>query len=96
MWWQVSSIEEFFLDIKSWLSPNRATYGNPRNSYSNMYSPVLYDYIWHKAAGTVQGSGETWSEIDTHLHFQCIDDLSVAETIFIHRNSHKPNKYSRH
>ena len=49
---QVSSIEEFFLDIKSWLAPDRATYGNPRNSYSNMYSPVLYDYVWHKAAGT--------------------------------------------
>lgn len=47
----VSSIEEFFLDIKSWLAPDRATYGNPRNSYSNMYSPVLYDYVWHKAAG---------------------------------------------
>ena len=53
---QVSSIEEFFLDIESWLAPDRATYGNPRNSYSNMYSPVLYDYVWHKAAGTQQAA----------------------------------------
>ena len=67
MWWQVSSIEEFFLDIKSWLSPNRATYGNPRNSYSNMYSPVLYDYVWHKAAGT--GLRGNWS-----IAFVCLWD----------------------
>jgi len=44
-----SSMEEFFLDIKEWLVPSKATYGNPRNTYSYMYSPVLYDYIWHKA-----------------------------------------------
>ena len=49
----VSSIEEFFLDMKAWLMPARATYGNPRNTYSSMYSPVLYDYVWHKAAGNM-------------------------------------------
>ena len=47
----ISSMEEFFLDIKEWLIPKRATYGNPRNSYSYMWPPVLYDYIWHKARG---------------------------------------------
>lgn len=31
----VSSIEEFFLDMKAWLMPARATYGNPRNTYSS-------------------------------------------------------------
>ena len=48
---QVSSMEEFFLDVKQWLVPARATYGNPRNTYSSMYTPVLYDYIWHRAKG---------------------------------------------
>ena len=47
----VSSMEEFFLDVKQWLVPARATYGNPRNTYSSMYTPVLYDYIWHRAKG---------------------------------------------
>jgi len=45
----VSSMEEFFKHITDWLIPSRASYGNPRNTYSNSYSPVLYDYIWHKA-----------------------------------------------
>jgi endonuclease/exonuclease/phosphatase family metal-dependent hydrolase len=44
-----SSMEDFFQRIASWLIPDKATYGNPRNKYSNMYSPVLYDYIWHRS-----------------------------------------------
>lgn len=44
-----SSMEDFFKHIRDWLVPKKASYGNPRNSYSNMYAPVLYDYIWHRA-----------------------------------------------
>jgi len=47
----VSSMEEFFIYVSKWLVPEKATYGNPVNTYSNMYEPVLYDYIWHKALG---------------------------------------------
>jgi len=47
----VSSMEEFFQRITEWLCPKRATYGNPNNTYSYMYDPVLYDYIWHRAHG---------------------------------------------
>ena len=47
----VNSIAEFFVELSSWLSPQKATYGNPANAYSNMYEPVLYDYIWHKTNG---------------------------------------------
>jgi len=43
-----SSMEDFFKHITDWLVPKKASYGNPRNSYSNMYAPVLYDYIWHR------------------------------------------------
>ena len=42
-------MEDFFKRVRDWLNPGRATYGNPRNSYSSMYAPVLYDYIWHTA-----------------------------------------------
>merc|ERR1712179_46806 len=45
----VSSMEEFFQKISEWLCPKRATYGNPANTYSYTYDPVLYDYIWHRA-----------------------------------------------
>lgn len=43
-----SSMEDFFHDITRWLIPDKATYGNKRNKYSNTYDPVLYDYIWHR------------------------------------------------
>ncbi len=32
-----SSMEEFFKHIPDWLTPSRASYGNPRNTYSNNY-----------------------------------------------------------
>ena len=49
--------KNFFIwatDSQEWLIPSKATYGNPQNSYSSMYTPVLYDYIWHKAKGQLQ------------------------------------------
>jgi len=46
----VSSINEFFHKIKNWLIPQKATYGNPSNTYSSQYNtPRHYDYIFHKA-----------------------------------------------
>jgi len=45
----VSSINEFFQQMKNWLIAKKATYGNPSNSYSYTYRPVHYDYIFHKA-----------------------------------------------
>ena len=47
----VSSMEEFWRDIREWLVPSKATYGNPGNTYSSQYQPVSYDYIWHRASG---------------------------------------------
>jgi len=47
----VNSIDDFFKTIETWLVPSRATYGNPSNTYSRQYSPVLYDYIFHKPRG---------------------------------------------
>jgi len=45
----VSSISEIFLKLENWLIPTKATYGNPENTYSYTYSPVHYDYIFHRA-----------------------------------------------
>lgn len=47
-----NSIEEFFKKIEEWLIPTKASYANPQNTYSNIYNPVLYDYIFHKAKGS--------------------------------------------
>jgi len=46
-----NSIEEFFKHIEDWLIPKKASYANPQNTYSHMYKPVLYDYIFHRAKG---------------------------------------------
>merc|ERR1712080_543926 len=43
-----NSIEEFFKHIEDWLIPKKASYANPQNTYSHMYKPVLYDYIFHR------------------------------------------------
>lgn len=46
-----STMEQFFGYLKALLEPKRATYGNPANTYSASYSPVLYDYILHRSPG---------------------------------------------
>jgi hypothetical protein len=38
-------------EAEDWLGPKWATYGNPANSFSNQYDPVVYDYVWHRANG---------------------------------------------
>ena len=41
-------IEEMFYKLLAWLNPQYATYGNKKNSFSNNYSPVIYDYIFYQ------------------------------------------------
>ncbi len=43
-----NSAEEMFHKLREWLTPKFATYGNQRNSFSYMYDPITYDYIFHK------------------------------------------------
>ena len=35
----------------AWLDPDKATYGNKRNTYSKEAGPLIYDYLLHKANG---------------------------------------------
>ena len=53
----VNCFQESYVTVAKWMSPTRATYGNPRNSYSNKFVPVVYDYIWHRA----RGGNRIWS-----------------------------------
>ena len=43
-----NACEELFRQLKEWLAPKFATYGNQRNSFSSNYDPVTYDYIFHR------------------------------------------------
>eukprot|EP00095_Tigriopus_kingsejongensis_P002255 maker-scaffold478_size161223-snap-gene-0.27 protein:Tk02255 transcript:maker-scaffold478_size161223-snap-gene-0.27-mRNA-1 annotation:"neutral sphingomyelinase" len=40
-------IEEVFYKLLEWLNPQYATYGNQKNTFSNHYTPIIYDYIFH-------------------------------------------------
>jgi len=46
-----NSIEEYFHRIENWLTPQKATYANPDNTYSSQFSPVMYDFIFHRKNG---------------------------------------------
>jgi len=70
-----SSMEQFFLDIKEWLCPSKATYGNQKNTYSYMYDPVLYDYIWHRA----QGLNMVWTNFFDVPFLRTLKSLSGAK-----------------
>ena len=39
--------EELFYSNGWWLDPQVATYGNAKNTFSNKYAPIVYDYIFH-------------------------------------------------
>ena len=39
--------EELFYSNGWWLNPQVATYGNAKNTFSNKYAPIVYDYIFH-------------------------------------------------
>lgn len=44
-----NSIEEFFYKLLTWLNPQYATYGNKKNTFSNTFLPIIYDYIFYHA-----------------------------------------------
>ncbi len=44
-----NSIEEIFYKLKAWLGPRFATYGNRANTFSYMFDPIIYDYIFHRS-----------------------------------------------
>ena len=45
----VNSVQEIFYKLDEWLHPKFATYANIRNTFSYMYTPVVYDYIFHRS-----------------------------------------------
>lgn len=63
----VNCFQESAMTLTKWKSPTKATYGNPKNSYSNKYGPVVYDYIWHRAK-------------DGHQIWSTLQDVPVLRT----------------
>jgi len=94
----VNSIEEFFKRIEDWLVPKKATYANPQNTYSKIYKPRLYDYIFHKAKGrniivtnlfnipflkTLKSLGKNATEVESHKEVSLSDHEAVTANLLL-------------
>ena len=81
-----NACEELFRQLKEWLLPKFATYGNQRNSFSYMYDPVTYDYIFHKSMSPGTITWANWFELPI-LH----TNISQAQKeVFITLSDHEP------
>ena len=58
-----NSIQEIFYKLDEWLQPRFSTYGNPRNTYSFEYSPIIYDYIFHRTVSKMTVCWTNWFEL---------------------------------
>ena len=84
-------VREIYPD--NWLTnPDLATYGNERNSYSSMYPPVVYDYLFYKT-GSDDVTARTWyfwMPPLTFLHegreLSISDHEAIAATIYVQKN----------
>lgn len=93
-----NSIEDFFKKIEDWLTAKRASYANPQNTYSHMFKPVLYDYIFHRAKGsnvivtnffkipflkTIKSLAGNGSEAKTHEEVSLSDHEAVTADLLL-------------
>ncbi len=44
-----NSVEEIYYKLKAWLGERFSTYGNRGNTFSYMFDPIIYDYIFHRS-----------------------------------------------
>ena len=58
-----NSIQEIFYKLDEWLHPKFATYANTRNNFSNMYTPITYDYIFHRTNSNLTTSWTNWFDL---------------------------------
>jgi len=81
-----NACEELFRQLKEWLLPKFATYGNQRNSFSYMYDPVTYDYIFHRSMNPTTITWANWFELpilNTNI-------TKAQKEVFITLSDHEP------
>jgi endonuclease/exonuclease/phosphatase family metal-dependent hydrolase len=59
----INSVQEIFYKLDEWLHPRFATYANTRNTFSNMYNPIIYDYIFHRSNSRLTTSWTNWFDL---------------------------------
>jgi len=94
-----NSAEEIFSKLKEWLMPKFATYGNQRNSFSYMYDPTTYDYIFHKSMSAETLTWTNWFELpflqalieaaQKEVSITLSDHEPVISTIYVRKRSSK-------
>ena len=72
--------EELFYESGWWLKPEVATYGNAKNTFSNKYAPIVYDYIFHMTKSPGVRVWTNWIDIAI-LKMKLAVDKLVEETI---------------
>jgi hypothetical protein len=72
--------EELFYKNDWWLSPEVATYGNQKNTFSNKYTPIVYDYIFHKTNDPKTNVWTNWIDI-AFLKMKLVVDKIAEKTI---------------
>ena len=58
-----NSVQEIFYKLDEWLQTQFTTYGNPRNTFSNTYDPIIYDYIFHRTVTPRTVCWTNWFEL---------------------------------
>jgi len=81
-----NACEELFRQLKEWLAPKFATYGNQRNSFSSNYDPVTYDYIFHRSMNPMTQVWANWFE----LPFLQTNITETQKEVFITLSDHEP------
>ena len=81
-----NSAEQFFNQLKEWLLPKFATYGNQRNSFSYMYDPITYDYIFYKG---MNFQTLMWTNF-FELPFLKTNITEAQNEVFITLSDHEP------
>ena len=59
----VNSVQEIFYKLDEWLHPRFATYANERNTFSYMYPPIIYDFIFHRSNSRLTTSWTNWFDL---------------------------------
>ena len=72
--------EELFYSNGWWLDPQVATYGNAKNTFSNKYAPIVYDYIFHMTNDPSVRVWTNWIDIAI-LKMKLAVDKLVEKTI---------------
>ena len=98
-----NSVQEIFYKLDEWLHVQFSTYGNPRNTFSYTYSPIIYDYVFHRTVHPRTVCWTNWFELPlftTNLlgggllrspaNMSSAANLTLGQSLTISLSDHEP------